>query len=53
MGGKYQIRIKLKRIKNDEDWWKNYNDIFTNSFFKYISLRVRHRKSIIFWTVRP
>ena len=50
MGSKYQIRLKTNEpvIGN-----RCYEDLYIQSFLKYMKIRIFQKKNIIFWTVRP
>lgn len=46
MGGKYEVRFAI-----DDDFIP-YQTEYTNSFIEFIKLMFRHRKKLIYFTVR-
>lgn len=46
MGGKYEVRVEF------DDEFVPYQTKYTNSFFEFIGIMFRHRKKLIYFTIR-
>jgi len=51
MGGKYEIRYGIDDYGIDDEFTP-YQSEYTNSFIKFINTLLRHRKTLIYFTVR-